>query len=375
MDPQPLASSGEDDRQLASPVSARSTRGPRVVVVVLNWNNLPDTLECLASVSRSDYENLDIWVVDNGSHEDPALLIGDCYPQVRVLRNEQNLGYGGGNNVGLREAVAAGAAYVLLLNNDAIVASDTVSRLVEAATGDAQIGMLTPIVFHHCAPTEVYWDGGFIDWDSGEAWHDSQRFAAAGNVRQSEWLDGCSLLVRTAALRDVGLLDDRYFLYFEDAEWSIRSGRLGWKNVVVLDARVWHKVSKSTGGKATPAVQFYYARNRFFFVRTHSPSPTTIFWKCRYTKRLLREYRAMLRNRQGRRAILLAVISIWRGQWGSFETAIGRSYHLLGALDMGCVCALNSVHTLRQVVSRVARLLPWSARRTSMSGGGDTQDQ
>jgi GT2 family glycosyltransferase len=346
-----------------------------VVVVVLNWNNISDTLECLDSLACSDYKDLRTWVVDNGSSQDPTSILQTRHPSARILRNTENLGYGGGNNVGLREAIASRATYVLLLNNDATVAPDTVSRLVAAADADQQIGMATPVVFYHDRPTEVYWDGGFIDWDSGETWHDSHRFAAEGNVRPSEWLDGCSLLVRTAALRDVGLLDERYFLYFEDAEWSIRSGRRGWKNVVVLDARVWHKVSRSTGGKGHPAVQFYYARNRFFFLRAHSPSASSISLKRRYARRLLREYRALLLDRQGRRAIILAALSIWRGHWGSFETAGGRSHHLIGALDIGGVCALKSIHTLRRAAQRVVRTLRRPARRTYPSGGGDTPGQ
>jgi hypothetical protein len=324
-------------------------------VIVLNWNNLPDTLECVDSLGHSDYKDLDIWVVDNGSRDDPTPVLQTRYPNARILRNHANLGYGGGNNVGLRAAMAVGATYVLLLNNDVVVAPDTVSRLVAAADSDQQIGMATPVVFYHDRPSEIYWDGGFIDWETGDPWHDSQRLAVKGNLRESEWLDGCALLVRLAALRDVGLLDERYFLYFEDAEWSVRSARRGWSNVVTLDAQVWHKVSRSTGGKTTPAVQFYYARNRYFFLHAHARSVPSISWKLRYARRLLHEYQALVLDRRGRRAIVSAGLSILRERWGSLDSAVGRSRRLICLLDLGVLCVLKTARPLRRMTQALRR--------------------
>jgi GT2 family glycosyltransferase len=332
-----------------SPDSLREARGA-VVVIVLNWNNLPDTLECLESLERSDYKQLHIWVVDNGSDDDPTAVLQAGHPRARVLRNSTNLGYGGGNNVGLRAAIAVDATYVLLLNNDVVVAPDMVSRLVAAAEANRLVGMATPVVFYYDRPTEIYWDGGFIDWKTGEAWHESSRFPAEHGRRPSEWLDGCVLLVRVASLGDVGLLDDRYFLYFEDADWSIRSARRGWLNVVALDARAWHKVSRSTGGKGNPAVRFYYARNRYFFLRAHGGSVVPSWWKCRYGWTLLREYRALIGDREGRRAVVSAALSILRDRWGSADSAIAQSRGLIRMLDTGVLAVLMIARTIRRLV-------------------------
>jgi len=134
---------------------------------MLNWNNLSDTLECVDSFQQSDYTNLSVWVLTNDSREDPSTALYERHPGVRVLRNTRNMGYGAGSNSGLRRAIDAGPAYVLLLNNDVIVAPDTVRRLVMAAEADARIAMATPRVFYYERPTEVYWDGGTIDSETG----------------------------------------------------------------------------------------------------------------------------------------------------------------------------------------------------------------
>ncbi len=121
-------------------------------------------------------------------------------------------------------------------------------RLVAAAEADSRIGMATPKVFYYDRPSDVYWDGGIIDWKSGEVPHDSRGLSVEGGIVKSEWLDGCSLLVRVATIREVGLLDERYFLYFEDADWSVRAARRSWTNAVVLHARAWHEVADPSWG-------------------------------------------------------------------------------------------------------------------------------
>ena len=320
----------------ASSVTAKTDPGerpPSVVAVVLNWNNLPDTLECVESLQRSDYSNLAVWVVDNDSREDPSTVLHERHPSVRVLRNARNLGYGAGNNAGLRRAIDAGAAYVLLLNNDVVVAPDMVRRLVMAAEADGLIAMATPRVFYYDRPTEVYWDGGVIDWETGEAPHDSQGLPIDGELKRSEWLDGCSLLVRVSAIPHIGLLDERYFLYFEDAEWSVRALRRGWTNAVVLQASSWHKVSRSTGGLARPAVRFYYARNRYLFLKAHCPAGKRFLWRLRYASRIFQEYQLNRYEAEFREAIVAACVSIARGHWGPYEPG-SRCPTLVRLLDV-----------------------------------------
>jgi GT2 family glycosyltransferase len=292
--------------------------------------------------------------MDNHSNEDPSTVLCERYPDLRVLRNPKNLGYGGGNNPGLRCAIDAGAEYVLLLNNDAVVAPDCVRRLVTAAEADRRIGMATPRVFYYDRPTEIYWDGGIVDWESGNVPHDSRGLPVEAGIVRSEWLNGCSLLVRMATVRDIGLLDERYFLYFEDADWSMRAARRGWMNAVVLQAQAWHKAHRTTGGFTNPAVLFYYLRNRYLFVTTHAPRRRRLPWKLRYMWGICSEYVEVRHERESREAILSVFVSLLRGRSGPYEpTGIGRA--LLRVVDAPLVLLVNSTSAIR-------RLVRWATR-------------
>ena len=328
-------------------------RVPAVVAIVVNWNNLPDTLECVGSLHGSDWSHLSVWVVDNASVEDPTAALHASYPGVRVIRNPRNEGYGGGNNSGLRLAIQEGAEYAFLLNNDVIVAPDTVRYLVEAAEADLRIAMATPTVFHYDRPTEVYWDGGVINWDTGDPRHQSATLPLQGEVRRSEWLDGCALLVRMSALRQIGLFDERYFLYFEDVDWSLRALSRGWLNAVVLRAEAWHKVARSTGGWANPAVRYYYARNRYLFLKTHCPGRMRRLWRLRYARRMLSEYFLLPSGSEGRKAIASACISLLRGRWGRYERSVA---------SRGVVTVLDSIGMLGRPLKSCCRLLKTLAR-------------
>jgi len=323
---------------------------PLVVVIVLNWNNLSDTLECVESVRCSDYGNLAVWVVDNGSDEDPTLELSAKYPGVPVLRNARNLGYAGGNNVGVRSAIDRGAAYILLLNNDAVLARDCVRRLVEAAQANPRIGMATPTVFHYDRRSEVYWDGGVVDWKSGDVRHDSSNLPAEGGLVRSEWLNGCSLFVRVSAIREIGLLDERYFLYFEDADWSVRAGRRGWTNAVISEARAWHKVNASSGGFANPVMRFYFFRNRCLFSTRHSPPRGRFQWKARYLWSMWCAYVRVRDDRESRRVFLSVLASLVSGSTGPY-VGTSTTQRVVHALDVVLAGTLK-------VAAVVKRLLP-----------------
>lgn len=339
-----------------TPSGHRADTGPSngafVVVVILNWNNLTDTLECVDSVLRSDYRRLAVWVVDNGSDEDPTGPLGEQFPGARVIRLADNFGYSGGNNVGLKLAMEQEAQYVLLLNNDATLAPDTITRLVAAMETDSRIGMATPRVFLYDQPTEVYWDGGTIDWVTGLTPHRSTELPRSGGILSSEWLDGCCLFVRLAALEDVGLLDERYFLYYEDAEWTVRASRRGWVNAVILDASARHKVSRSTGSLSGPLASFYFPRNRYLLLRTHGPLRTHFAPRLFYALSAYGEYRLRQSSRESRRAVLEAYWSLLRNKWGAHTPC--RHRRLLALADYLLLVMTTTARITRRLVHRMA---------------------
>ena len=310
---------------LHKPVDERnSVRAPPVIIVVLNWNGLADTLACLESLSQLDYPCYRVVVVDNGSTDRSVSAIREQFPAVTIIETGENLGFAGGNNVGLRHALRQGADYALLLNNDTEVAPDFLSLLVKAAETDPQVGMAGPTIYYYDRPEVIWSAGGEIDWRRGCTRmvgldeRDDGQFGRA--PREVDFVTGCAVLVRATVLRQAGLLDERFFMYYEEVEWCVRTRRAGFRIVRVPQAHVWHKIAP--GAQAdSPRVHYYMTRNRLLFLKTSRAG-----WRA-WMHTLFAEYlrtliswsvRPRWRGKRGdmRRAMLRAIGDAWRGQWG-----------------------------------------------------------
>jgi hypothetical protein len=243
---------------------------PKVSIIVLNWNGRDDTLACLASLSRIAYPAYEIVVVDNGSSDDSVSAVRAAFPNAALIEAGENLGYVGGNNVGLEKARAAHADYALLLNNDTEVAPDFLSLLVSAAEADPRIGIVGPTIYYFAEPDRVWSAGGAIDWTRGCTWMvglnevDRGQFGAA--PRPMDFVTGCALLIKMEAVNRIGTLDPRFFAYYEETEWCVRASRAGYKILHVPTAKLWHKISL-TAREVSPAVQYYMTRNRLLFMK------------------------------------------------------------------------------------------------------------
>lgn len=242
---------------------------PLVYAVVLNWNGLPDTLECLTSLAGSSYGNLRVVVVDNASAEDPRAKITADFPEVTVLRASENLGFSGGNNIGILHALDQGADFVFLLNNDATVAPDAITEVVRAHGELEAPGFVGCKVLYADAPETIQFMGGrFVYTPEPRGWHmgdgepDGEDWQA---VLECDYVSACALLASSTTLRTVGLLDERFFLYWEDTEWGARAKSKGFRNYVTPCARVFHKVARSTQGGRHPKAAYYIKRNALLF--------------------------------------------------------------------------------------------------------------
>lgn len=243
---------------------------PSVHVVTLNWNGLADTLECLASLREQDYPALKVHVVDNDSANDEAATIARQHPEVNVLRQDRNLGFCEGNNVGIRRALEEGADYVLVLNNDTLVPPDLISKLIEDSAPLEKVGAVSPVILYH-PNRETVWFAGAV-WDGLTA---GFRHLLAGRPRselkeqrpfQSAYACGCCMLVHSSVLRQIGLMDERYFAYYDEADWCSRMKKAGLECYVVPRASLYHKVSGSTPGVIST---YLMARNRLLWMKDH----------------------------------------------------------------------------------------------------------
>lgn len=244
-------------------------RTPHISCILLNWNGWQDTVECLDTLRQCTYPRLSILVVDNGSTNDSIARIRAAHPEVRLMASEKNLGFAGGNNIGIRCALAEGAEYIWLLNNDTQPAPDALSALVAKAATDERLGAVASVCYYADAPSTVQaWAGTRVNLWCG--------YARNSTVPQDDsWfhaLYGASMLIAGKAFEEAGLLDEGFFHYWEETELCLRFRKMGWKLAAAPDSRVLHKVGASTG-KGHPMLDRYFTASGLRILRLHSTVP------------------------------------------------------------------------------------------------------
>ena len=261
----------------------------KVGIIIVNWNGKEDTLRCLESLGKIEYDHLDleIIVVDNGSTDASVGAIQKKYPEVTLLPLETNLGFTGGNNKGMERALQDGCTFCWLLNNDTIVDPGALIGLVKAFSS-ASIGIAGSKIyfmkgreFHHDRYTEserghvLWYAGGKIDWNNIYGSHrgvDEIDHGQYDQQQKTDFVTGCSLLISRNCLATIGMFDDRYFAYLEDMDLSQRANLSGFATVYAPASIVWHKNSGSTARPGNSFHQYYMTRNRLLFgMRFGSP--------------------------------------------------------------------------------------------------------
>lgn len=270
-------------------------------MVVLNWNGWRDTERCLASLQESDYENLQVIVVDNGSSDNSVDKIRTNFPDLCIIASEANLGFGGGNNLGITKALSEGSEYVWLLNNDTLVYPNTLTELVRLAARSPRAGAIGSVLLHMNDPKKVQaWGGGWVNLLTGATGH----FVTDVVQDKIDYLTAASILLRVSALEAVGLFDEDFFMYWEDADLSFRLRNAGWILLVAKNALVLHKETGSSV-RGSAQLDYYYHRSANTFMRKHSPVPL-------FPQFLSTGWRVM---RRLARAEWDRVAAIWRATW------------------------------------------------------------
>jgi GT2 family glycosyltransferase len=242
---------------------------PDVAVVIVNWNGWRDTLECLESLAQLDYPNFRVLVVDNDSSDDSVIRIREGWPGVEVIATGRNLGFSGGCNMGIRRAMARGVRYIWLLNNDTKVDSHALTAMVQRAEREARLGAVGSVLYYMDRPETVQaWGGGTVNLWTGLSRH----FTSQVPERRIDYLTGASVLLRSKALEEVGLFDEQFFMYWEDADLSFRLRERGWMLAVEPAAKIWHKEGGSIG-RGTVAQDEYFVASALRFFRLHAPIP------------------------------------------------------------------------------------------------------
>jgi GT2 family glycosyltransferase len=245
---------------------------PHVTIVVLNWHGRSDTLLCLRSLGALSYARQSILLIDNGCQEFSAAELSGLAPGARYVRTASNRGFAGGANYGIRNALDAGADYILLLNNDATVEPETLTEMVRVAQADAATGVVGAKLLQMGAGERLESVGLRVDLRSGRLFETG--FGEDDRGQYDQLTDvpavtGAAMLLSRAVCEQLGGFDERYFSYLEDVDLCLRARRAGFQIRVAPQARVHHRGKGSTAGKQSTLSLYYATRNHLMLMDTH----------------------------------------------------------------------------------------------------------
>ncbi len=297
---------------------------PYVISIILNTNRRQDTLECLASLAQSDYANQQSIVLDNHSTDGSVAAIRAAFPAVQIIELAKNQGYAGNNNVGIQAALAQGADWIFVLNEDTIVDPACLRELIRWGESDPGIGIVGPMVYHHDEPNVIQSGGGQLSrqWDSVHVAKDEVDRGQLTQPHRVDWISGCAILVRRAVIEAVGMIDERFYYFWEETEWCIRAGKAGWQIFHVPQAKLWHK-GVQRNYRAKPSLIYYSTRNRLLVLaKHHAPVAvwvavwgqllrTAVSWSIKPKWRHLHEHR---------NALWRGAFDFLRGRWGEMPS-------------------------------------------------------
>ena len=244
---------------------------PKIYVVVLNWNGYNETRECLNSLSSIKYSNYRIVVVDNGSDDDSYLKLSKEFGEkIDFVRNEKNLGFAEGNNMGIIYAIKNGAKYVLVLNNDTVVDSLFLDEMVRYAEDNPNVGILGSKIYYHSDPEIIWFSGGLFSKLKGGMSVKGMGIRDDGNynsIKNVDYITGCSLFFKTDVIKKIGLFDKEFFNYAEDADFCFRAKKVGFRVVFVPTSIVWHKIARTMKGNYSPFYLYFQSKNRLLLIK------------------------------------------------------------------------------------------------------------
>jgi GT2 family glycosyltransferase len=275
-----------------------SNQYPKVNIIVLNYNGKNVLKKCLSDLFCLGYSNFEVVVVDNNSSDGSFERAKLNFPRATFIKNEQNLGFSAGNNVGIKYSLEKKADFVLLLNNDTELERNFLNKLVESALVNEAVGIFSPLIFSGDRKT-IWFSGGEIDWLRMKTAH--KKDLIRSDYALSDFISGCAMFVRAEVFAKIGLLDEDFFLYWEDVDFSVRAKRGGFSLLVVANSKIYHleKSNESQDKKI-----YWLVLSGLIFFRKNSQGYLS-FWILAYT--FLRKMRNWNNLRKNKTKISLAV--------------------------------------------------------------------
>ncbi|MDS0526653.1 glycosyltransferase family 2 protein [Clostridium sp. SHJSY1] len=291
---------------------------PLVYIIIVNYNGYQDTIECVNSLKKITYNNIEIIVVDNASTNNSYNLLDTELDNCTILKSNSNNGFSAGNNIGIKYALEKKAEYILLLNNDTIVDKNFLNPLIEAMS-DSLVGISAGKIYYYDRKKVIWSAGGYLNRLKALGCHygmnspDLQKF----NIkREVSFLTGCCQLIRSSIFDEIGLYDEDYFLYLEDADYCLKVLKSGYKMIYEPKSVIYHKVSSSVE-EFSEMYLYYFTRNRLMFMNKIEYRVGIKFISLTYF--IFTRLISILKYRQKSKAIL-------RGIEDYYDNKIGKSF-------------------------------------------------
>lgn len=296
----------------------------KVSIIVLQFNNSEDAIACLESVKELDYPNLDIIIVDNDSEAKHVNSVRFFVANEKKIGSQAayelieagaNLGYAGGNNLGIKRALGHGADYVFILNPDVRVEHDTLAKLVKRAETDPRLSIVGPAINE--GERIIY--GGAVEWLKPELKHAPVYQLGAKSYKL--FIPGAAMLIKREVIETIGLPDERYFLYFEDADYCVRARATGYELAIATEAQVTHAVSSATHKLGSSLLLRYHYRNAHLFNWLRGPGWARLalpFWSIYIIIKQLAKI-ILARDQEVSKAILVGVFDFYNRRFGRID--------------------------------------------------------
>jgi GT2 family glycosyltransferase len=242
---------------------------PLVYIILVNYNGYKDTIECVNSLKKINYNNYKIILVDNASSDDSAKILKQKLNDCEIIKSKKNLGFAGGNNLGIKYSLDHKADYILLLNNDTIVEPQFLNNMLNSFSIGSKIGIVGCKIMYYSQKNIIWYGGGYIDWFKFIGVHYGMRQIDKGqcnNKKEMDFVTGCCMLVRREVFEKIGLLAEDYFMYFEDVDFCAKVKNAGFVIWYNPEAVIYHKVGLSSGGEESPFSIEWCTRNRLLFM-------------------------------------------------------------------------------------------------------------
>ncbi len=241
-----------------------------ILIILVNWNGKNDTIECLDSLTKVTYENYSVLVVDNGSSDDSIIKIQEKYPHIPILQTHENLGFAGGNNIGISYGLKHDYTWVLLLNNDTIVAPNFLQEFMNCHQEEKKAKILGSKIYNYSDPQKIDHLGGM--WDPVRAdftslcQNKTEDGSSFEKMEKVDYVCGACMLIHRDVFQKVGLLEPSFFLFWEETDFCYRARKEGFETWTAPKAKIWHKINASfSGGK--PHTQYFWWRSRLLWIK------------------------------------------------------------------------------------------------------------